>query len=108
MLWHRLAIALGATVDELQERMSAEEFMRWAVYYQLEPFGYEWQRWCFGMVAASISNAVYSTVPVPKGKARPKVLQVADFFPPSERKVPPQLTTEQAEHIRKKRARKHG
>ena len=30
---HYLAVKLSMTVGELRERMSAEEFMRWSVYY---------------------------------------------------------------------------
>lgn len=30
---HFLAVELGMTVGELRRRMSAEEFMRWTVYY---------------------------------------------------------------------------
>lgn len=36
-LWHRLAWQFGATVGELQERMSAVEFARWAAWLRLEP-----------------------------------------------------------------------
>lgn len=30
---HYLAQKLGMTVDDLRERMSTDEFMRWQVYY---------------------------------------------------------------------------
>lgn len=30
---HFLAVKLGMTVDRLRTEMSADEFMRWAIYY---------------------------------------------------------------------------
>lgn len=34
-----LALALGGTVAELQQRMGAAEFAAWWAFYQVEPFG---------------------------------------------------------------------
>lgn len=40
MFWHYLALAIGgATVEELQARMSSPEYARWQAYFKLEPFG---------------------------------------------------------------------
>ena len=44
LFWHRLALALGATVEELQERVSSKEFTRWMVFWESEPFGNEWRQ----------------------------------------------------------------
>ena len=37
--WFVLALALGATVGELQARMGSREFAEWNALYQLDPFG---------------------------------------------------------------------
>jgi hypothetical protein len=41
---HRLALALGMTVDELLSRISLDEFLRWQAYFAFEPFGDAWLR----------------------------------------------------------------
>lgn len=39
VFWHRLALALGGTVAELQDRMPYREFLEWVAFYQIEPWG---------------------------------------------------------------------
>lgn len=36
---HRLAIQLGATVEELRHRLTERELIDWAAYSRIEPFG---------------------------------------------------------------------
>lgn len=36
---HRLAIQLGATVEELRHRLTERELIDWAAYARIEPFG---------------------------------------------------------------------
>lgn len=56
-MWFRLAAQLGATVGELQERMSSAEFTCWIAFYGLEPFGYDVEMWRMGMLASTTANA---------------------------------------------------
>ena len=56
-MWFRLAAQLGATVGELQERMSSAEFTYWIAFYGLEPFGGEVEMWRMGMLASTTANA---------------------------------------------------
>lgn len=47
MFLFRLALALGCTVAELNERMTAKELTEWQAYYQLEPWGTWRDNWHF-------------------------------------------------------------
>lgn len=38
-MWHRLALALGGTVAELQDRMPQREYYDWVALWSLEPWG---------------------------------------------------------------------
>jgi hypothetical protein len=71
----------------------------------MEPAGFEWERWKLGVLASSIVNAVYSTIPVPKGRKRPKTMTPQDFYP-NFKSPAPDLTPEQAEFIRKKHGKR--
>jgi hypothetical protein len=92
-------------VEELQQRMSSSEFTRWIAYSRIEPFGFDWERWKVGVLASSIVNAIYATIPVPKGRRRPKAMTPKDFYP-ALNKPDTHLTPEQAEHIRKKHGKR--
>lgn len=105
MFWHRLALHLGSTVEELQKRMSSAEFTRWIAYSSIEPFGFPMDNYRMGVPAAAIVNAVRATIPIEKGKSRPKPVKPSDFNP-EQRKRDPDLTPEQREHIRKKREKR--
>lgn len=52
----RLALALGATVAELEQRMGVLELTEWMAYYQIEPFGEERADLRAGIVAATVAN----------------------------------------------------
>lgn len=97
MLWFRLALHLGATVAELQYRMSSEEFTYWKVFFSMEPFGYDIENFRMGQIASAIVNVA------PRGRGA-KPVSASQFYP--ETKRAPRLTQEQREFIRKKRARK--
>lgn len=53
----RLALALGRTVEELLETLSARELAEWADFYALEPWGSDARFLGSGIVAATIANA---------------------------------------------------
>lgn len=56
-MWHRIAALLGGcTVEELQERMSAEEFADWRDFYELEPFGPGMDNWRAALITAQLHN----------------------------------------------------
>jgi len=54
--WFILAQALGATVGELQQRMSSSEFSEWQVLYQLDPFGNLRGDFQAGQIASTVVN----------------------------------------------------
>jgi hypothetical protein len=56
--WHTLALALGATVEELQARMSSSEFSSWLAFYRLEPFGEVRADFRTGLLCATVANLV--------------------------------------------------
>lgn len=85
--------------------MDSAEFTRWIAYAGIEPFGYPLDNYRMGAVASAIVNAVYATIPVPKGKTRPKPLQPSDFYP-QQKKREPELTPELREALRRKRAKR--
>lgn len=85
--------------------MSSAEFTQWIAYANQEPFGNPLEMWMHGVRASSIVNAIYSTVPTPKGHPRPKRLTPQDFYPMSKGREP-DLTPEQREYIKKKRSTK--
>jgi|GEM_PF-1840596 len=105
-MWFRLALALGyPTVEALQEDVNSEQFTEWQAYFQIEPFGFPVDEWRWGMLAANICNAVRSTIPLPKGARRPKMLKASDFFLTRKES---DLTPEQQAHIERKRKQKRG
>jgi hypothetical protein len=53
----RLALALGMTVKELEQRMTSEELTEWMAFYTLEPFGCEAADIRAGGISATIANA---------------------------------------------------
>jgi hypothetical protein len=74
---HRLAVIEGrvSDFDAFCREMPAEVFKRWEAFFALEPWGFEHERECAGVVAASIYNAN----PYRDKKAR--VIKPRDFVP---------------------------
>lgn len=85
--------------------MSSAEFTYWVKYAELEPFGYPMDNFRMGVPASAIVNAVHASIPLPKGRRRPKALKPSDFYPEAKRREP-ELTKEQKEHLRKKHGNK--
>lgn len=77
----RLALALGMTVKELEQRMSSRELSEWMAFFSLEPWGCEVEDWRFGMLASVIAN-----VNRDKKKQR-KPFEPQDFMPQRNTKV---------------------
>lgn len=53
---HRLALALGCFVSDIDERMPSSELTDWLAYYKLEPFGAERDNWHAAQIAAILVN----------------------------------------------------
>lgn len=85
--------------------MSAAEFTDWIAYANLEPFGYPMDNYRMGVPTAAVVSAVRSTIPVSKGRPRPKPIKASDFYP-RQAKAEPDLTPEQRTFIRKKQAKR--
>ncbi len=85
--------------------MTSAEFTLWKMFDKNEPIGNEFFNHHFGTGTASLINAIHSTIPRKKGSRRPKAYTAKDFFPVRE-KAKGELTAEQAEHLRKKRAKR--
>ncbi len=75
----KLALALGMTVAELENRMSYHELMEWLAFHNLEPFGDEWRQ--VGMQCSTIANYA----PFRKGRGR----QIEEFMPLKQREQTP-------------------
>ena len=56
--WFVLALALGATVGELQDRMTSSEFSEWRAYYEKDPFGTLRSDYQSGQICSTIANIV--------------------------------------------------
>lgn len=52
----RLALALGCTVAELGERITAAELTEWQAFYQLEPWGAWRDNWHHANLASLLYN----------------------------------------------------
>lgn len=46
----------------------------------MEPTGFLWEQHMMATIAASVCNAIYDTIPTPKGKPRPRRLKPSDFY----------------------------
>lgn len=69
-MWHRLALALGCTVDEAQERLTWREFRDWCAFYAVDPWGPERNDLAIAQLCALVANAVGG-----------KRFKTADFVP---------------------------
>jgi hypothetical protein len=99
MLWHRLAMRLGGTVEELQERMSSAEFTYWLAFYEKEPWGFEMENFHAGVIASTVVNMA----PRKKG-ASP--LKPSDFYPVIEKRKPQQQTRLQRQLAERRKRKK--
>tara|TARA_R110000803_G_scaffold43701_3_gene93020 strand:+ start:8564 stop:8896 length:333 start_codon:yes stop_codon:yes gene_type:complete len=56
-MWFLLAGHLGRTVAELQATMGIREFIEWAAYYKLNPFGPVRGDYQAALIASTVANA---------------------------------------------------
>jgi hypothetical protein len=78
-----LSLALGRTVDELLNSLSAAELAEWRQFYDLEPWGSDAEFYRVGIVAAMIGNVNRDP------KKRPKPFTPRDFVPGWDKKEQP-------------------
>ena len=57
MFCHTLALALGMTVAEVQEKVSPEELKWWKAYHSISPIGKERDDYNAALIAQSVLNA---------------------------------------------------
>lgn len=57
-------------------------------------------------ICETVFNSILSTIPIPKGKARPRPCAAKDFLPVIEAQRTVELTPEQQAHIRKKHGKR--
>ena len=69
----RLALALGKTVAELRQGMTAEELHEWMAYYEIDPFGNDRADLNSAIVASTMANCH-------RGKTQ-RPYKPADFMP---------------------------
>lgn len=82
--------------------MSSAEFTEWLEYAKQEPFGYPMDNYRMGVPAALIANTINGTV---GWKRKPRQWKAPDLYP-DQKKRQLDLTPEQREYIRKKRAKR--
>lgn len=87
--YFRLALALGSTVEELLERISARELTEWMAFNTLEPFGDPRADMRAGIVASVIANVNRDA------KKRPKPYMPADFMPEFDEQTRPKKTAKE-------------
>jgi len=51
-----LALELGSTVSELQDRMSSSEFSEWRAFHSIEPFGSLRSDFQSGQICSTVAN----------------------------------------------------
>lgn len=56
MFKHKLALALGVFVRDIEERMSLPELLDWITYYRHDPFGLERGDLQAGITASAVHN----------------------------------------------------
>ena len=71
--WHKLALRLGMTVREVQEKVDAKEFAMWVAYDRMNPIGDDRVDLLFGSLSALIFN-------IKRGKRTPS--KTANEFMP--------------------------
>lgn len=87
-------------MEELQQRITAEEFVEWAAFYELEPWGFHADNWRMSVIASTTAN--YS------GNVR-KALKPSDFLPSRSKKHPERRQTpEEMQQVLRSMARNDG
>ena len=74
MFCFRLALVLGMTVAELNQRMSSRELSEWMAFYRIEPFGD-----VRGDVQAAVIAQSTLAPHMDKGKKPPELVELMPF-----------------------------
>lgn len=86
-MWHRIALGIGDTIENLKERMSYSEFVDWCIYYRVEPWGFYLDHLHAGIIASTVHNSV-------PGRKRGQ-MKTPDKFMPLFEKAKKQQTKEE-------------
>jgi len=97
---HRLALALGRTIAEMEHTMGAGEYADWVEYYAAEPWGAYRDNLHTGIIASVIAN-------VHRGK-KGKAVKPADFLLRSRDDQRQSDTKQSLSYLRAVGVRKHG
>lgn len=73
MFWHKLALGLGMSIYEAQQKISTTEFRSWQAFYALEPFGEARTEFMLAQLCCIVANSN-------RGKST-KAFKVGDFIP---------------------------
>lgn len=84
--------------------MSSAEFTERIALGNIEPDGWEMDNWRMGVIVSGICNAVIATIPMPKGKKRPKPLTPEDFYPVMAER--PRLSERQIQELKERRGKR--
>lgn len=83
----------------MEQQLTAEEFVEWAAFYELEPWGFHADNWRMAVVAATTAN--YS------GNVK-KALKPSDFLPGSKKRSKRRQSPEEIQQVLQTMARNDG
>ncbi|ODN41047.1 phage tail assembly protein T [Piscirickettsia litoralis] len=67
-------MALGKTVNQLSQELTASEFNEWLAYYSIEPFGIEKEDYRNALIVSAVANG-------PLQRKDKKLFSADDFMP---------------------------
>jgi hypothetical protein len=85
---HRLALALGRSVDELLDSVTYRELTNWAAYYEAEP----WGEWRADARTAQITAMLANVNRDPKKQPKPYSVQDFMMFTPKVEQAAPKAS----------------
>lgn len=97
----RIASLLGRRVDQIIAEMSADEFLEWVAFYDLEPWGFQAATWRAGVISSTVAN--YAGRSRKRADAKP-----SDFIPTRRSKPRRSLTRDEARQILEKGKNRNG
>ena len=87
MFWFKLAIGLGCSVREAQQKISPDEFMDWIAYDRIQPIGPERADLLTGIQCATLAN-------INRGRKQ-RAYRPKDFMPEYGTKIKTMMSDEQ-------------
>lgn len=84
----RIAALRCKWVHEVEQELSADQFLEYCAYYDLEPWGFPADAWCAGTVSATVANYAGRSRKRPDAKA-------SDWIPKPRRGKRRQMTEQE-------------